>query len=398
MTEIHGKCSKKFIELKSVFQKNFLGKDDIGASVCVFYKGKKVVDLWGGFRNQDAKLLWEQDTIVPLFSVTKGLTSICYLMLAVQKKLDYNLPVTYYWKEFGRNGKAHITVRELLEHRAGLHILDQSLSLEDFYKDSPKIYQALINQKVRWNSADNQAYGAQAWGIYAAELFRRIQGESLGKFFYREITNKLKLNLYIGLPKDNTSSIAKIYPISNLDRITSLLPHLWKQDSSEGRTIRSILTGDQETLRAYLNPWSGLKGIEVFNDRRLQESELLWCSAMGDARSLAELYNVFILDGKSKGVKIANSKLMNVLKERNLLRYDKVIHKKQGWNLGFQKEEEGIFSPNYETFGHNGMGGSLAFVDPKARISFGYICNKLDYQNRPTKTLNLCKAVYDCLR
>lgn len=395
--DIHGKCTKKFNRLKSVFEDNFKREDDIGASVCVFYKGKKVVDLWGGLREKHENLPWEKNTLVPLFSVTKGLSALCFLMLAVRKKLDYNLPVTYYWKDFGKNGKSHITVKELLEHRAGLHIIDKTLSLNDFYIKSPRIYKALVDQKVRWNSNEKQAYGAQAWGIFAAELFQQIQGESLGQFFHREIAKKLKLNLFIGLPKNNRGKVAKVYPISNWDRTMALLPHLWRGNDSEGRTIRSILTGDQETVRAYLNPWAGWKGIEVFNDRKLQKTELLWCSAMGDARSLAELYNVFLLGGQQKGVKLANKQLIEILSEENPLRYDKVIHKKQGWNLGFQKEEEGIFSPNTSSFGHNGMGGSLSFVDPTAKISFAYTCNKLDYRNRPIKTMNLCRAVYDSL-
>ncbi|WCL50897.1 serine hydrolase domain-containing protein [Leptospira sp. GIMC2001] len=385
------------MKVQSAFEKNFQDHDEIGAAITVYHKGTKVVDLWAGYKDKNTFSLWEEDTIVPVFSVTKGLTSLCFLILATQKKINYDEKVALYWPEFASKGKENITIRELLEHRAGLHVLDCNLLIEDFWNNPDKVYNALISQKPKWIQTDRQAYGAQVWGAYAAELFKQITGETAGNFFNREISKKLKLNVFLGLPSVYQSRVATVYPVSSIDRIRSLIPHFFNRNDSEGRTVRAILTGDTNTTRAYLNPWIGFRGLHAFNDPDLQTSELLWANGMADARSLAYLYNIFVTNGKNLKIKIATKKILDELTSPRVLKYDEVIHKNLAWSLGFMKEETGVFSPNPESFGHPGMGGSLGFVDTKAKISIGYVCNKMDYRNRPLKTLALCKAVYESI-
>jgi CubicO group peptidase (beta-lactamase class C family) len=398
LVEIYGTCHKNFHPVKAAFAANFSNGDEVGAAVCIFHKGVKVVDLWAGQKNTKTNEPWEEDTMVPFFSVTKGLTAICFLMLADRKKLDYDKPVAYYWPEFAKNGKESITVKQLLEHTAGLHALKVFLSVNDFWENPMKVYNALIDQKPAWIPGTKQGYGAQIWGAYAAELFKKITGESAGTFFQREIVKKLKLNLYLGLPEEHQAKVAKIYPISNMKRIFMLLPQIIKGEGSEGRAGRAVLLGPMgnEVSKAYLNPSVGLKGLEAFNDPDLHKQELLWANGIGDARSLAKVFNVLAIGGTKGKLKFAGPALLKKVTARNSLRYDEVIHKKLGWNFGFLKEEDGMFSPNFETFGHAGMGGCLAFADTKAKISFGYVCNKMDYRVRPPKTLSLAQSIYNC--
>lgn len=398
MVQIHGSCHKKFLAVRESFESNFLNGDEVGGAVAVYYKGAKVVDLWAGYKNKETSVLWAEDTLVPFFSVTKGLTALCFLMLAERKKIKYENPVSFYWPEFGKNGKEAITVKELLEHRAGLHALDKKLDMEDFWKNPKKVYEALVSQKASYMPGTNQGYGAQIWGAYAAELFFQITGETAGVFFKREIANKLKLNLHLGLPESQQNKVAKLYPVSAFDRIKLLLPQIIKGEGSEGRAGRDILFGNGEVKRAYLNPSVGLKGLEMFNDPILHKQELLWANGIGDARSLAKMYDMLANGGKKGLRKFVSPKLLKILAEKNPLKYDIVIHKPLGWSLGFLKEEIGLFSPNYEAFGHAGMGGSLGFADPKAKIAMGYVCNKMDYRVRAPKTLNLCAAIYQSIQ
>jgi len=395
--EIHGNCHKQFQKVRDTFENNFYDEGEIGAALCIFHKGKKVVDLWAGFKNAEKGEPWLDDTIVPFFSVTKGLTALCFGMLADKKKLSYDKLVSHYWPDFANHGKENITVKQLLEHTAGLHSLGTKLQISDFWTNPEKVYKALIDQRPAWTPGEKQGYGAQIWGAYAAELFKRINGETAGTFFQREIAKKLKLNIYLGLPESSVSKVATIYPISNLKRILFLLPQIIKGEGSEGRAGRDVLFGDSEVSKAYLNPQVGLKGLNTFNDPELHKHELLWANGIGDARSLATIYNILAIGGKKGIYKLLSSSLLKKLSAKHPLYYDMVIHKKMGWNYGFLKEEEGIFSPNSETFGHPGMGGSLSFADTKDKIAFGYVCNKMDYRVRAPKTLKLCKAVYDSL-
>ncbi len=399
MIEIHGTCDKNFIPVKEAFASNFEAGEEIGAAISVFHKGKKVVDLWAGVKNTLTGESWESDTMVPFFSVTKAMTALCFLMLADRKKLDYDKPVSFYWPEFSSNGKEAITVKQLLEHTAGLHALDTSLKIENFWDSPGKVYNALLKQKPAWIPGTKQGYGAQIWGAYASELFKKINFESAGTFFEKEINQKLNLNIYLGLPNQKKDKVATIYPVSNLKRILLLFPQILMGEGSEGRAGRSVILnlGDSEVRKAYLNPSVGARGLNTFNDPILQKQELLWANGIGDARSLATLFNVLANGGKKGKIKLVGPNLLKKISSKKDLEYDMVIHKKMGWIYGFLKEEDGLFSPNFETFGHAGMGGSLVFADPKAKISFGYVCNKMDYRVRPPKTLKLANSVYKCL-
>ncbi|MCC5816653.1 MAG: beta-lactamase family protein [Leptospira sp.] len=401
LVTVHGKCNKKFHRVQEAFLQNFLNQEEIGAGITVIHNGKIVVDLYAGVKNSSNQEPWTHDTVVPLFSVTKGLTAFCFLTLAAQKKLDYDAPVVKYWKDFGRNGKDQITVRQMLEHRAGLHRLDVKLHVSDFWKQPEKVYQALVEQRPTWEPGSKQAYGAQVWGAYASELFRQITNESAGSFFNREVSLKNNLNVFMGLPSDKRGQVATVYPVSTWERVTSLIPHFLKGDDSEGRTVRAILKGNSETQKAYLNPWIGSKGLEAFNEPAIQMNELLWANAIANSHGIAVVYQS-ILEGKlgpsmRRKLKVSNTKLIQDLTRPNPMEFDEVIHKNLGWNLGFMKEEPGIFSPNTEAFGHPGMGGSLGFADPKAKLVVGYVCNKMNYRNRPEKTMNLCRSIYESL-
>jgi CubicO group peptidase (beta-lactamase class C family) len=169
-------------------------------------------------------------------------------------------------------------------------------------------------------------------------------------------------------------------------------------ETTEGRIGRAFISGNNSIEQAYMNPSAGPKSVEIFNEPWVRRLELPWVNGVANARSLATLMNVLALGGKLGKVQFAGAELMRELTKENPLRYDLVLQKPLGWNLGFLKEERWLYSPNVEAFGHSGMGGSLALADPKAKLSFGYVCNKMDYKIRPDKTLRLCRALYECVR
>lgn len=394
---VNGDWNKRFEPLVSAFSQNFAEKHEIGAAVCVYHRGEKVVDIWAGLRNRKNSEPWHEDTLVPVFSVTKALTSLCFLILAQRGKFDYDKPVAFYWPDFALAGKKEITCRELLEHRAGLYALDKELQLTDFRDNYPKVYHALIMQKPLSVPGSSQAYGAQIWGAYAAELFRHAAHESLGKFFAREVAQRLGVAAFIGLPPEHDHRVATLYPLTAIERVTALIPDILFGNTTEGRVARAFIAGDRSIEQAYMNPALGPRGLEIFNETWVHRLELPWANAIANARSLATIMNVLALGGKVGRVKFANAELMRELARQNPLRYDLVLQKRLGWNLGFLKEELHIYSPNADAFGHSGMGGPVILADPRTRVAFAYVCNKMDYKIRPDKTLRLCHALYDCL-
>ncbi len=80
----------------------------------MYRDGRKVVDLWGGYRDGFTQAPWEQDTIVNVFSTTKGVASLAVALAASRGLIDYDAKVADYWPEFAQAGKGAITVRQLL--------------------------------------------------------------------------------------------------------------------------------------------------------------------------------------------------------------------------------------------------------------------------------------------
>jgi CubicO group peptidase (beta-lactamase class C family) len=398
VAELKGEWSLQFAPLADAFAANFDAGQEIGAAICVYQRGKKVVDIWAGLKDKSIDDPWREDSLVPVFSVTKALAALCFLILANRKKFDYDRPVAHYWPDFALAGKGEITCRQLLEHRAGLYAIEKPLQLSDFADNYPRVYNALILQRPLFIPGSNQGYGAQVWGAYAGELFRQVAGESIGQFFAREVAKKLGIDAHIGLAPANDHKVATLYPVSVFDRLAALVPDMIMGETTEGRIGRAFISGNNSIEQAYMNPSAGPKSVEIFNEPWVRRLELPWVNGVANARSLATLMNVLALGGKLGKVQFAGAELMRELTKENPLRYDLVLQKPLGWNLGFLKEERWLYSPNVEAFGHSGMGGSLALADPKAKLSFGYVCNKMDYKIRPDKTLRLCRALYECVR
>src|SRR5215475_9183056 len=123
--DIHGEVSRGFESVRDAFAENFARRHEPGGACCAYVRGEKVVDLWGGVRNKETREPWDRDTMVIVYSATKGLAAMALAVAHSRGWLDYNERVSTYWPEFAQNGKAKVTVRQLLGHQAGLFVLDE---------------------------------------------------------------------------------------------------------------------------------------------------------------------------------------------------------------------------------------------------------------------------------
>lgn len=206
-TEIHGHVSKGWESVREAFAENFSVRKELGAACCIYHRGEKVVDLWGGIRNKATGEPWEEDTMVIVHSATKGLAAMTLALAHSRGWLDYEEKVSTYWPEFVQHGKETITVRQLLAHQAGLFAIDEPVN-RDIVVDLDKLAVVLARQKPAWKPGTRQAYHAISIGFYEGELLRRIdpQHRSLGQFFQEEIALPLKLDFYIRLPEEIPNS------------------------------------------------------------------------------------------------------------------------------------------------------------------------------------------------
>lgn len=395
---VQGTVAAGFEEVHRVFEENFARRGECGASLCVWHDGEVVVDLWGGLRARKRKLMWERDTLATVFSSTKGLVALCFLMLADRGTVDYDAPVADYWPEFAHGGKQDITVRTLLNHRSGLVGIDEPITLDMLENEPDEVARILAEQAPHWEPDTDQGYHGVTYGLYAAELFRRITGESIGSFLNREVAEPLGADVFIGLPPELEDRVATNYAAGPREVAFGVIPNLLFGRTTEGRVYRQVVRG-KDTAKAFANPKElGPQGIRNFNSPRVHQMELPWGNGIGNARGLCRVYSALANGGSIDGVELVKSASIEPIHERqSWADRDRVLRKPIGWSQGFVKEESNLFGPNSTGFGHPGAGGALGWCDPTARVAIGYALNKMDYRIRSLRALALCRAIYRCL-
>ena len=364
---INGYVRPGFEPVRDVFAANFERRRELGAGCCAFRHGEAVVDLWGGVRNKETGEPWEQDTMVIVYSATKGLAAMTLAIAHSRGWLDYEERVCAYWPEFAQQGKERITVRQLLAHQAGLHILDAPVD-RNLVEDLDRLATLLARQKPAWEPGARQAYHAITLGFYQNELLRRVDPHrrSLGQFFQDEIATPLGLEVYIRLPE--------AIPDSRLATITRpgwlALVH--------GFPLRLAL--DATNRRSPIS--LALRGSQLPHDAHrvyARNLEIPSGGAVGTARAIARAYSAFATGGHELGLRPETLALLSapaVPPARGF--YDECMkaHGAQ-FSLGFMKSTPAIPFGSAAAFGSPGAGGSLGFADPESGLGYAYVTNRM---------------------
>ena len=363
--EVHGYVNSGYEAVREAFAENFCMRREIGAACCVYHKGEKVVDLWGGVRNKATGELWEQDTMALVYSATKGLAAMTLAVAHSRGWLDYDELVCTYWPEFAQNGKERITVRQLLAHQAGLFALDQPIE-KRVVGDLDNLAEILARQKPAWEPGTRQAYHAITLGFFEGELLRRIdpQHRSLGQFFQDEIATPLGLDFYIRLPESIPDSrLAPLVDPSFAERMF-------------GFPFKMAL--------AALNPRSNIRrallGSELAHDEKCiypRNLEIPAGGGVGTARAIAHAYSVFAGGGKELGLREETIRELTapaVPPTHGF--FDECLRLEVPFSLGFMKSSPGFQFVSASAFGFPGAGGSLGFADPEAQIGYAYVPNR----------------------
>ncbi len=364
---VEGMVAPGFEEVRSELERNFAERGEVGAAVAAYWRGEKVVDLWGGRRAPADEAPWREDTMVIVFSTTKGLAAMTMALAASRGWLDYDAPVARYWPEFAQNGKASITVRQLLAHEAGLVVLDEPPTLATLGA-LDALARWLARQKPAWPPGTRHGYHGLTLGMYMQELIRRVDPahRSLGQVFHDEIALSLGLEVYIGLPPD--------IPGDRLARLQTL---------SRWRALRALRTTPPVLIKKVLLPGSLLRrslyleGVD-WNDRRWLEVELPAGNGVGTARAIARAYSAFAEGGAELG--ISPETFARVTEPPAAGGTDEVLGVPSCFSLGFLRPGPDVsFGSSPRAFGAPGAGGSFAFADPDARIGYAYVMNKMDF-------------------
>ena len=352
----------------------------------LYLKGRKVVDLWGGLADQDTGQPWAKDTLQLVFSTTKGATAACAHLLAQRGELDLDAPVSQYWPEFKAEGKEQLPVRWLLSHRAGLPVIDRTLSPEEALAWDP-VVEALAAQRPVWEPGTAHGYHALTYGWLVGEVVRRISGVSLGRFFAEEIAAPLGLEFWIGLPGEQEPRVSRLIEFAGLAQASAEID------------LSSLPEEIRELAAAFLDPNSmSNRALNVtsppldYNSRGVHAAEVPAANGICTARSLARFYAGLI--GEVDGVRILSPETVAAATVEQSNGKDRVLIVPTRFGLGYFLPSS--FSPmaGPASFGHAGAGGSLGFADPETGVAFGYVMNKMQ-QNLAAdpRTLTLIEAV-----
>ena len=372
---VGGDVDEGYGKVADAFRRNLSSGQEIGAAVAVYRDGRKVVDLWGGYRDGNTRAPWEQDTLVNVFSTTKGVASLAVALAVSRGLLDYDGKVSDYWPEFAQAGKGAITVRQLLGHQAGLVAITPPLTLADI-ADPAALSTVIAKQAPAWPPGTRHGYHAVTLGWYESELIRRAdpQGRTIGRFFADEIAGPLDVDFYIGLPTSvDRNRMARLKGFALKDLI-------WHMNTMPPMFAAAMFNKRSLSARAFAVA-AEITDAEAFNRDEVRVVEIPAGNGTATARSIAKLYGAAATGAAgldlSKGVREALEG--PVVPPTKGLR-DRVLHTDTSYSLGFGKPTSTfVFGSSEKAFGWPGAGGSFGFADPDTGVGFGYVMNKMGF-------------------
>ena len=354
MTTIRGTCDSRFDRVQEIFQSNFDNGHDVGASVALIVDGEMVVDLWGGWIDEEKTTEWKSDTIVPVYSTSKTMVALCALILIERGLLDPYAPVAKYWPEFVANGKENIEVRHIMSHTSGLSGWEQPVTVDDVY-DWDRATSMLAAQAPWWEPGTASGYHLVSYNHLVGEVVRRVSGMTPPEFFQQEISGPLGIDYNFGLTETIAHRVAPMIPMTSppLD-FAALDP-----EGIAMKTIAGPFFGGSAGTPQYLAHPFTMNGI-------------------ANARSIAQAQAVVSHGGFYKGRQLLSQSTLDLIFEEQSRGIDLLLGMHTSFGIGYAMP--GIdwnVIPQGRTCWWAGMGGSRIVNMLDSRATFAYAMNKM---------------------
>ncbi|MFN2464029.1 MAG: serine hydrolase domain-containing protein [Candidatus Dormibacteria bacterium] len=400
-TTLSGRWEPAFAPLADELRRLIEESGEVGAAVAVYLDGEVVADFWAGAAAEGP---WQKDTLVTMFSVTKGLTALCVQLLYDRGLLDPEAAIGRYWPEYATAGKESTLVRHVLSHTAGV------ISLPRYWEvigpdgrgleDRSGLAALLAAAPPAWVPGTAAGYHALTYGYILGELVERVTGMSLGRFFATEVATPLGLDLYIGLPRALEGRVTPVIPPLPPDTDTEREA----QETALAAARRALARGELNSPEAviyslvFMSPEAADPPTylyRTFNQPWIQSAEIAAGNAIGDARSLARMYAALACGGELDGVRLVSQRSIDTFFTEQFLPDGTAL----GFALGYGAIPLDVMDLGMphgaRAYGHSGAGGALGFADPERRLSFGFTKNQMT--NDGVSTARLMQTVYRCL-
>ena len=373
------------------FEGSFSTRWEMGASVSIWQHGREVLNLSHGHCDRARTRVWDQNTLVPVWSATKGPAAVCCMLALAEAGIPLDCPVSEVWPEFVGGGKSNVAFIHLLTHTAGLCALDVPTPIYNY----DAVVEALERQRPLWEPGTRQGYHARTFGFLMDEIVRRLaETESLGEYFREVFGSPMALDFWIGLPSTQWDRVSPIYPgkisIANSDQAF----------------IKAFNTAGTLTQRTFTSPF-GLNAVSDFNQSSTWAPGYASMGGVGSAHGLAKFYSMLAQGGRWNGAQIVPESVVRHFEQTLTQEQDSVLLTPIAFSTGMMQdplntdpESDGgklrrHFGPSRLAFGHPGAGGSLAFADPENGISFAYVMNQMEIGALPgERAVGLVERLY----
>ncbi|MBS0412595.1 MAG: beta-lactamase family protein [Proteobacteria bacterium] len=374
---INGQWADQFEAVAQAFSGVMRLEHELGGSFCVVRDGRVVVDVWGGHADAERREVWREDTLVNVWSTTKGMLALCIARLTDQGLLAYDRPVADYWPQFGAAGKGEVTVAQLFSHQAGLCGPARPLDEDELY-DVEAVADLLALEAPHWSPGSRSGYHALSIGYLGHGLVRRVTGKSVGAYFRDELAGPGGLDIHLGASGGVAARVAQIH-------------HDGKPQSGGEATFNEF----QRLAQVHMPIRAG-----IANDPRWKAMGISSAGGSANARDLARLYGALATDRRIDGRELVSAEALGKATTCQIENEDLVLRFPMTWGIGFALNRAmGVYGPNPRAFGHHGWGGSFAFADPDRGLGVAYAMNFMrepDGAPDPRMTA-LIEAVYASL-
>lgn len=386
--QISGTVARGFEKVRDAFEENFRLQDELGACFAAYKDGEKVVDLWGGYKDREKKIPWTEDTLINVWSTTKGMAALTIARLVDQGLIDYNAPLASYWPEFGAHGKDKVTVAQVLSHQAGVSAVDAPITIEDYF-DAPRMAKLIAETKPMWEPGTRNGYHALTYGWITGELVKRVTGKTLGTVFREEFAEPLGADIFIGLPESEEYRVAEQVGFKEYKPF-------------DPKTAKYPSAGATQEEKAYFRTIvASPEYPEASNLREWRASEIPSAGGQANALGLAKVYATAANGGSFLGRRYLSKEVIEFMSSTQVTNTENDINLQMPipWACGFMPNIGGvILGPNVKSFGHAGWGGSVAGADPDAHLSFAYAMNRMKNNAAgDPRSLGPINALFECL-
>ncbi|MEM0968432.1 MAG: serine hydrolase domain-containing protein [Verrucomicrobiota bacterium] len=372
--------------LQEQFQAAFDAEQEVGASLSIWLGGAEVCSLHAGHRDRAKNQPWDQQTMAPVWSATKGPAAACVLLALHEKGLTPSTKIGEIWPELAQGTLKDRTVGLVLSHQAGLCAFDTPPPITDY----AAVIEELENQMPLWAPGSDHGYHARTFGFLTDELVRRLAHQPIGDFWRDRFADPLQLDFWIGLPE------------SEDHRVAEMIPARGPTDLSSQEFYRALGIQESLTRRTFSSP----RGLDRVSDINLSDTWRLGLASMGgigSASALAQFYALLAVGGVWEDIQLIPNEVCRWAEELRVSGEDAVLLTTTAFSNGFMKDPPALllseqrrkFGPSPRAFGHPGAGGSHAFADPSNHIGFAYVMNQMERSVFPTqKVLSLIQILY----